>query len=74
MVMESTADCKPTPKLIQRPTAELLGIRGPEEKTSLMRCARTRSAIRDFRRSEGLTVSDRVDSTLLSRLEQAAAG
>ncbi|MAB69414.1 MAG: hypothetical protein CMH89_07240 [Oceanicaulis sp.] len=36
--------------------------------------ARTRSAIRDFRRSEGLTVSDRVDSTLLSRLEQAAAG
>ncbi|WP_440959146.1 peptidoglycan-binding protein [Oceanicaulis sp. LC35] len=36
--------------------------------------SRTRNAIRDFRRSQGLTVSDRVDSTLLSRLEQAAAG
>jgi len=36
--------------------------------------SRTRSAIRDFRRSEGLTMSDRVDSVLLSRLEQAAAG
>lgn len=36
--------------------------------------ARTRDAIRNFRRAEGLTVSDQVDSTLISRLEQAAAG
>ncbi|WP_424993779.1 peptidoglycan-binding protein [Oceanicaulis sp.] len=36
--------------------------------------ARTRDAIRSFRRAEGLTVSDQVDRTLISRLEQAAAG
>ncbi|WP_375548470.1 peptidoglycan-binding protein [Oceanicaulis alexandrii] len=36
--------------------------------------ARTRDAIRSFRRAQGLTVSDQVDSTLISRLEQAAAG
>ena len=63
-----------TPAQIARAQALLSQLGYQPGPADGMMGARTRSAIRDFRRSEGLTVSDRVDGVLLSRLEQAAAG